>query len=410
MDLKLDFLTKEIFVKILTKGLGVFRTLYLLFFFSISTALDNFYFAKSIVGIVILINILFEITYSQQLNNHKDNSSFVKQFSVILNKLSFSIVIILIVGSYLVFANSEMLIHIIIMSLWGVLNINSNYFLLLFRYKEFNSRVLLYYLLIATFDILLLFLMFAMLRSDNYFLAISMSLFFSELIVFTILFSRFCFLSYKKARNDSFKLDLQTSTLYRVFFILVIIAMIEISDKFFLSFLGEGQITYYTYGLYAPLMIRQSLDIRSNFFVQINKAQSLSDTRIIFYSTLKKLIPFFLLGVVILVVAAELLQGLLHKVFHIDDVSLFKNIIYLGILIAPLYMIWDLFYRFYYRENQINRLIKLVLIGFLVNVGLNFFLGIHLSWGIYGILLSTLMVFLFYNISSYRHFFTKTME
>jgi hypothetical protein len=408
MALKVDFLTKEIFIKIITKGLGVFRTLYLLFFFSVSTALDNFYFAKSIVGVVILINILFEITYSHQLNQFKSNLTFIKKFNIVLNKLSFILGFILVTISLIFSTDSEITIHILLLSLWGILNINSNYFLLLFRYKESNSKVLLYYLLIAIFDILLLISILFFLNSEDSFLSISLSLLISEFLVFILLFSRFYISIYRKGNDNLVTLDLEKETLYKVFLILVVISLIDISDKFFLSFLGEGQITYYTYGLYAPLMIRQSLDIRSNFFVQINKAKSLEDIKVIFYKTLKKLAPFFFLGIIILLVAIELFEDVIKNNFHIENINVFKNIIYLGILITPLYMIWDLFYRFYYRENKINRLVKIVVVGFFINIALNYSLGFGLSLGIYGILVSTLTVFLFYNFLSFRYFFIKS--
>jgi len=407
MALKLDFLTKEIYIKLITKGLGVFRTLYLLLFFSISTALDNFYFAKSIVGVVILVNILFEITYSQQLNESKDNLTFIKKFNIILNKASFILGFILVIISVLISNNLEIIIHVLMLSLWGILNINSNYFLLLFRYKELNKRVLSYYLLIAIFDILLLLLILNFLESENSFFSISVSLLISEFLVFMLLFSKFFLSSYKCGNDNSVKLNLKKTRLYKVFLILAVISLIDVSDKFFLSFLGNGQITYYTYGLYAPLMIRQSLDIRSNFFVQINQAESLNHIKLIFYKTLKRLAPFFLIGVIILISITELFEEVIKNTFHIENIIVFKNIVYLGILITPLYMLWDLFYRFYYREKKIHTLIKIVFVGFIINIILNYFLGFSLSWGIYGILVSTLIVFLFYNLLSFRYFFIK---
>ena len=39
------------------------------------------------------------------------------------------------------------------------------------------------------------------------------------------------------------------------------------------------------------------------------------------------------------------------------------------------------FYRFYYRESEIGRLMILVLVGLLINITLNYGLGIYLSWG-----------------------------
>ena len=159
MNLKLDFLVKEIFIKIITKGLGIFRTLLLLLFFSVSSTLDDFYYAKSIVGFIILINIFFEITHSQELNKYKNNPVFVKKYCIILNKLSLIIGIPLIIISFLIFENSQIMSHIIILSIWAWFNINSNYFLLIFRYKNRNTKVLLYYFLISIFDILILVLM-----------------------------------------------------------------------------------------------------------------------------------------------------------------------------------------------------------------------------------------------------------
>ena len=294
--------------------------------------------------------------------------------------------------------------------IFNINTFNSNYFLLLYRYKDFNTQVLLYYLLISVSDILLLLLMLGVFSLEKDFLAISLSLLISEFLVFVFLFSKFCIRNYKHGNDNSFKVDLQTSLLYKVFFILIVISLIDISDKYFLSYLGEGQITYYTYGLYTPLMIRQSLDIRSNFFVQINKAKSFSQTKTIFFNTIKKLIPFFLIGVILLVGSLEILETTIYKVFKIEDIDLFKNIIYLGILITPLYMIWDLFYRFYYREDQINKLLVLVILGLVINVLLNYSLGIHLTWGIYGILISTLIVFLFYNLLSFKYFFIRNKE
>lgn len=407
MALKIDFLVKEIYVKIFTKLLGVFRTVFLLFFFSISSELDDFYFAKSIIGVVVLINILFEITYSKQINLFKNNISFIKKLNSFLNKFAFITSFVVIISSFFFSNNDEITFHIVTLCLWGILNINSNFYLIVYRYREENSKVLVYYLLVILIDIFLLLIFIYTFSSKYSFSAISLPILISELLVFSILFSKFLFLksSNREEKLTSFNID--KSLLYRVFFILIIISFIDISDKFFLSFLGEGQITYYTYGLYAPLMIRQSLDIRTNFFVQINKVDTLKETKNIFFKTIKKLLPFFVLGVIFLLIAIELFENIITGYFRISNFTLFTRIIYLGILITPLYMIWDLFYRFYYREQKINKLIFIVILGLILNIGLNFLLGIKFNYGIYGILISTLIVFVFYNCISYYYFFRK---
>ena len=409
-NIKLDFLTKEIIVKIITKSLVVTRTLILLFFFSISSTLDNFYFSKSIVGLVILINFLVEITYSQEINLHKNNLNFIKKFALILNKFSLILVLLLVIAAFSISDDREIIIHIFILSTWGIFNINSNYYLLLYRFKEWNRKVLLYYLMISTFDIILLLSMLNVFSAENDFIAISLSVLTSEVIVFVLLFSNYGYLSYRKGDSKSVNVNLETSLLFKIFIILSVITVIDVSDNYFISLLGEGQITYYTYGLYAPMMIRRSLDIRTNFFVQINKTNNLSETRIIFYNTLKKLMPFFSLGVIALASGVEVLEDTIQKIFNIDNIQVFKNIIYIGILLMPLYIVWDLFYRFYYRESEIGKLMILVLVGLLINITLNYGLGIYLSWGIYGVLISTLIVFLFYNLMSYQYFFVKMKE
>ena len=407
MALKIDFLVKEIYVKITTKLLGVFRTIFLLFFFSISSQLDNFYFAKSIVGIVILVNILFEITYANQINLFKNNDAFIKQLHLLLNKFTLFLSMLLIGFSIFFLDNLEIKLHIIILSFWGFLNINSNFFLIVNRYQNQNRKVLLYYLFIALLDIALLITMLYAF-SKNTFLAISFSLFIAEFLVFFTFFLKQLFRSYQNAKKTSFSLNIEKSLLFKVLFILIVISFIDISDKYFLSFFGEGQITYYTYGLYAPLVIRQSLDIRTNFFVQINKSENLKETKQVFFRTLKKLIPFFLLGVIFLLVTVEISEELIKTHFKIQDFKLLKRIIYLGILITPMYMIWDLFYRFYYRAKKINKLFKVVFLGLISNIILNYLLGIKFNLGIYGILLSTLIVFLFYNFVSFNYFFKKS--
>lgn len=317
--------------------------------------------------------------------------------------MTFSVIVL----SLILSDNIQIISHIIILSLWGVLNINSNFFLILNRYRESNKLVLTYYSLIIILDISILLLSLFYFNSEFNYLAISLSVFLSELIVLLVLFSKQIFTTLKKVKDESFKFNIEKSLLFKVFLILIVISFIDISDKFFLSFLGEGQITYYTYGLYAPLMIRQSLDIRSNFFVQINKVDSLKQTKLIFFKTIKKLLPFFILGVIVLLISVELSESLITNYFKIDDFLLFKRIIYLGILITPFYMIWDLFYRFYYREKKINKLIVIVILGLMLNIGLNFLIGIKLSLGIYGILISTLIVFVFYNFMSYNYFFLR---
>ncbi|WP_405563145.1 hypothetical protein [Polaribacter sp. Asnod6-C07] len=403
----LDFLVKEIFVKIITKGLVVFKTMFLLFFFSVSSTLDNFYFSKTVIGAVVLVNILFEITYSNKINKFKNNISYLRKILKLINIFACISASIVIIIAIFFSRNKELIFHLILLCLWGVFNINSNLFLLINRFKNNNNVVLIYYCSVIVLDIILLIALLYLFNSEIDYLAISLSVFLSELIVFLFLFLKPLLKFIKHKTVDIINNEIHNESMIKVFVILSIVFFIDLSDIYFLSYMGEGLITYYTYGLYAPIMIRRSLDIRTNFFVQINKVESMKEIRLIFLKTLKKLIPFFIIGVIILIIGLELFKDFIFNYLNIKKMIFFKNIVYLGILITPLYMVWDLFYRFYYREQKINKLIIIVILGLILNIGLNFLLGIKLNYGIYGILISTLIVFVFYNSISYYYFFLK---
>lgn len=385
----------------------LFRAAYLLYFFETKEILDDFFFAKSIIGVVAIVSILFEIVYSSEINKFKDNLSFVKRFNILLTKLAIILSSAVITIGFFSFGFGSIFIHLCILSLWAIMNINSNYFLLIFRYNSKNTRVLLYYLLISIFDILLLisFIEWIPNLSLNSFIAISLSILISETIVFFAIFSKFFLKTFRIGRVHYFNEKLSFQMFFKVFIILLIIALIDITDKYFLSLLGDGSITYYVYGLKAPLIIRQSLDIKSNFFVQINKLNSVKKINKIFLSTIKKLTPFFILATILLVITVQLFEKNIVKLFNIEDYNLLKQIIYIGIIIVPFYMIWDLFYRFYYRKNMVNKLLIIALFGFIANIIFNYLFSFVFPFGIIGILISTLLVFLFYNIISYRNFF-----
>lgn len=408
MGVKIDFLTKEIFIKIFSKSLGVLRTIYLLYLFGAGNNLDDFYLSKSIIGLVILINILFETNYSNQLKKNVSDNNFVKKFLILINKFGFFLCLIVLGSVFFYFGvASKIFIHVALLCIWALLNINSNYLLLVYRYKLKNYEVLIYYFLIALFDILLLMIIFNGLlnNSDYNYISISLSMLVSELLVFFLVFYRFVKVVFFFKADDTFKLNLDLETFYKVLGILIFVALIDITDKIFLSFLGEGKITYYTYGLYAPLVIRQSLDIRSNFFVQINMIHDMNDVNKVFFKTIKKLAPFFITGSICLVIVTETFENQIVNWFKLDNFSLLKSIIYIGIIITPFYMIWDLFYRLYYRQRMVKKLLTITLFGFLLNIIFDYVLSIVFNWGVLGVLISTLFIFAFYNFISYKTFF-----
>lgn len=412
MALGFDFLTKEILVKIGVKFFGIARTLFLLFFFGISSVLDDFYFANSIVGLILLINILFETTFSRRIFENKNNFQFLKRFHKKLNKLSICLTGFVLIFSVFFIEDKSIIYHIVILALWSIVNINSYYFLLIFRFLTKNKEILRYYFLIAFFGLLFLFvIIYANIFSkENLFIAISLSILLSECVTFLIVFSKYNYEMIKIKQQPGFKIDISNDIMeiFKVLVILILVSLIDVTDKTFLSYLGEGKITYYTYGLYAPLMIRQALDIKSNFFAQINQLNTSKEINKVFFVTLKRIMFFFVIAAITLVILFESLEHIIIVDFELvskEGYDIIRGIIYIGVIITPFYMIWDLFYRFYYRTDLVNKLLLLTLTGFIINLILNYSFSVLFGLDIYGILVSTLLVFLLYNIISYYVFF-----
>lgn len=413
MALKFDFLTKEILVKIGVKFLGVFRTFFLLFSFGITNVLDDFYYSNSIVGLILLVNILFETTYSRHINKNKNNLSYIKKFHQKLNILVLILALLILTLSFVFIKNVSIIYHLIVLSLWAIVNINSYFFLLIFRFLSKHRKVLLYYFLFAFFNLILIlvFIKTRVFSTEYLFISISLSILISELLTYLIVFYKFSvkvFL-FQSVSHSRIYFSRDIKKIFKVLLILILVSLIDVSDKAFLSYLGEGNITYYTYGLYAPLMIRQALDIKSNFFAQINQLNTREEINKIFFATTKKVMFFFLIAVGFLVITLECFKEVILSLrfFTFESFDLMRNIVYLGIVITPFYIIWDLFYRFYYRRDMINKLLIITTFGFIVNLILNYSFCIVFSLDLYGIILSTLLVFIFYNVISYKVFFKR---
>ena len=70
-------------------------------------------------------------------------------------------------------------------------------------------------------------------------------------------------------------------------------------------------------------------------------------------------------------------------------------------------MIWDMFYRLYFRFKRIDSLVKIVFLGLLLNISANYIFGILLNLKEVGVVLSTLLTFVYYNVVSLHVFKSK---
>lgn len=97
MDYK-NFLKTEVFFKTLSKVAGLGKSFILLFLFGFSKDLDSYYFALSLVGLLLSIPVVFELLYMGELkdkiedNNIKSlNNLTLKFISIVSVLLIFSI-------------------------------------------------------------------------------------------------------------------------------------------------------------------------------------------------------------------------------------------------------------------------------------------------------------------------------
>lgn len=407
----LNFVSKEVLTKIITKGIGAFRALYLLYFFGFSDELDGFFFAKSIISLVLMLNIFFEMSYADQLKKTCFNGQSVIYFWKRINGISSVFCVVLLFGAILVFNDKSIIqTNVFLLLLWALLNINSNFYTILFRYRNQSKIALFYFLFVAVVDFcfLILVLHFTSVQSSS---LISISLLSTEFFALSILLFIF-WRHYKKQLilliPADFNIRFSRKEL-NIIGVLIIISLIEVSDKVFLEKMGTSAVTYVTYGMFVPLLLRQALDVRSHFFVRLNTIESKADIKKEFFLTLKILMRFFSFGALVMFVFLILSQEKWVIFFDITKVSVFWNIVILGAISMPFYMSWDMFYRLYFKFKKIDLLVKIVFLGLMLNIIANYALGIVLNLNEVGIVLSTLLTFVYYNVVSLFVFKSKLL-
>lgn len=407
----LNFVSKEVITKIITKGIGALRALYLLYFFGFSDELDGFFFAKSIISLVIMLNIFFEMSYADWFNKIAFNKKLVLHFWKKINLTTSVFCVALLCGALFVFDDKDIIqTNVYLLLLWALLNINSNFYTILFRYRDQSKIALFYFLFVAIVDFgfLISILHFSPIQSS---FLISMSLLLTEFFALSILL--FMFWSFYKKQfvflNPTYYNFGFSSKELKIIGVLILISLIEVSDKVFLEKMGTSAVTYVTYGMFVPLLLRQALDVRSHFFVRLNTIKSNVDIKTEFLLTLKILMRFFTFGVLAVFAFLVFTQEKWLLFFEIKKVSVFWDIVIIGAISIPFYMTWDMFYRLYFRFKRLDLLVKIVFLGLLLNVSANYTFGILLNLREVGIVLSTLLTFVYYNVVSLHVFKSKLL-
>lgn len=416
MALDHRFVHFEVLTKLVTKILGVSRMFLIIFLIGFSSELDSIFLIQSLIGFVLLINVFFELNFSDEilkstkLNNQ--NSYRIYWPYILILSLGY---LALTIGYF--FMNemlSKYLPVIIIFMVSAFLNIIGYLGLVELRLKDFQPKILLYYFF-TSFGLLIFYLIFYFLiESKEYsFYSIPLSVLATDILLIWTLF-RDVFIKFVK--NFSSMVWIWNKELSKSIFIIGIFVLIDSTDKFFLNSFEIGTLSAFNYGLYFMLLVRSILDIRSNFNARLTLIKEReNDIKVLFYEYLRilaKLYAILMIVFIPLIIISLLYFSSIQSVFEYLKISsehtdLLLWTMTIGIICyAPLYLVFDLTYRIYYAVNNINYIFKASISAFILNILFNYFFGVYLNFGALGILFSSITVFL-YLVSTGLKFIKK---
>lgn len=405
MDYK-NFLKTEVFFKTLSKVAGLGKSFILLFLFGFSKDLDSYYFALSLVGLLLSIPVVFELLYMGELKDKIEDNNIKSLNNLTLKFISIvSVLLIFSISLVPFFYKDFVLKNVLILLVWAFFfNLNS-FNVLVLRIKHKYKIIGWYFLLFPLIITIILLFFYYLLNFRNSIIA-SFSMLLSELFLFIYL--------QLKTKTKLFfneKLNLislfdkkKISQIVKSFSLISAVYIIDVTDKSFSYNLEGGYTTVLIYGSLVPLIIRQALDFKSVFYHRLQYSLTINSDLHIFYQTLKWLLCIIIPLIVLLSILLQFLKlNYLNKFIKItqeqfDDLL---NVFNIYMLILPVYIIWDMMYRIYYKNNYLNKLFKIMLIGVILNYLLNYFFVNIIDLKTSGIALSTLIVLTIYCFYSY---------
>lgn len=405
MDYK-KFLKIEIFFKILSKGIGVGKSFLFLLIFGFSTQLDSHYFALSLTGIILSIPIVYELLYIGDLkkNIESKNIDFIQ--TSFLQLITISVISSLVVFIFIsIFNSKDVLYHIIILFLWANFFIINSFNILLLRLENEYKTIGVYFLLFPL-SVSLFIIVGHYLFQFNTSLLVSISILFAEISLVLFLKNKIAYKYFNISKLFILSLYSKTRALQilKSFSLILVVYLIDVTDKSFSYKLDEGYTTVLIYGSLFPLMIRQALDFKSVFYHKLQDSLSIKNDLQIFYQTLRWFGYIIIPLIAILYLGSNFIKiEFLNKFIEIreNQFSDLMSVFFVYIFILPIYIIWDMMYRIYYKNDFLNKLFVIMFIGVFLNYGLNYFFVKILYLKTTGIALSTLIVLSSYCLYSF---------
>lgn len=400
MDYKSLFKT-EILFKVLSKGIGFGKSLILLFLFGFTKELDSYYLALSLTGIMLSIPVVFELLYMAELKDKIESNKLE-----LLQNLGLQFLVVTAVCSFLsiivvtFFYHEDVLKNVIILLLWAFFfNLNS-FIILVLRIRQQYKAIGWYFFFFPLITSIVLVLAFYGFNFKNAIIA-SLSMLVSEIIlVFFLKHKVRTKLFFAEKIKLSFVFNKKRfSQIIKSFSLISAVYVIDVTDKSFSYNLDGGYTTVLIYGSLVPLMVRQALDFKSVFYHRLQYSYSIQSDLQIFYKTLKWLVYIIAPIMIVLYIGLQFVElSLLNKFIDINNAQFYDliQVVYIYILILPIYIVWDMMYRIYYKNDYLNNLFLIMLIGVVLNYVLNYMFVNYLFMKTSGIALSTFIVLFLY--------------
>lgn len=397
----------EILFKVLSKFFGLSKSLLVLFIFSFSGALDSHFYAFSLVGIILSISVVVELLFLQDLKRYYEQKKYSAISNLFYKLIFITIISTLLMGTILsIFQDVDIFQHIAILLIWSIFFVINSFFIILFRLNHQYKIIGIYFLLFPIFVMLSILLGHYILDYKSS-LVVSISILVSEIILFCFLFLKLPSKNLLIFENSYLKLQYNKITIIKLlqsFSLISAVYLIDITDKFFAYRLGAGFTTILVYGMLAPLIIRQALDIKSVFYHKLQYSSSVNEDIAVFIKTLKWLSYILVPGIILFFTSSFFINySLLNKFMDINQNQFDElvGVFLIYILILPIYIIWDMLYRIYYKNNLLSKLLFIISFGVLLNIVLNYVFITYFQMNTMGIALSTLIVLVSYCIYGY---------
>ena len=415
----------EVLAKFIAKISGLVKQIAIIFFIGASESINNYFIATSFSAIILALIAWSEIEILPKLAKHSSKQVTKLTRFFILN-LSLLATLILIILTLIVYSTTSVNIAFwtFLIGIWSIINLINNIWLINCRINNKSNEIFLYFTSssiagMIIFLILCISISLLGLNKNLYVTSLFISIIFPE-IYYSIYWhkkNKKCS-AIKVGFNTFIQRFLITKSSVSVLIILFLVYSIDATDKYFTTLLNSEKFgaSLLIYGSLIPLILRNTFDVKTLFFTEINKEKKYINQLALFKIILFKIYKLYIPIMTIICILANYLGYYFLTIFELNfslnQLKIIVSILIIYSFLTPLYIFWDLCYRFFHLYNHKISVTLLISIGYIINFIFNYVLALKYNMGVIGIALSTFIVYMFYTFISilYLIFLKKSHE